>query len=160
MKRLAVAIIGLLLMPAWSFAGSNFATISGTVQDSAGRLMGGALVSVTHGPAEIDRLAFTDIRGSFSFENLSPGEYLVQVTMPRFSASNKERVRLEPGGSAKFRFTLVSVSETLQRHASFDAKQDIAWTLRSSRGGQSVLRYSDSETTPVFSKLLPDYSGY
>ena len=160
MKRLAVAVIGLLLLPAWGFAGKDHATISGTVQDSAGRLMGGALVSITAGSAGVDRMAFTDIRGSFSFENLSPGEYFVQITMPRFSASQRERVRVEAGGSARFQFTLMSVAETLQRAASYDVKQDIAWTLRSSRGTQSVLRYADSETTPIFGNLMPDYSGY
>ena len=160
MKHVAVAIVVLLLLPAWGFAGKDFAAVSGTVQDSAGRLMGGALVTVTAGHAGLDRMAFTDIRGSFAFDNLLPGEYIVQVTMPRFSASQREKVRLEGGGSARFKFTLISVAETLQRAASFDVKEDIAWTLRSSRGAQSVLRYADSETTPGFSKLLPDYSGY
>jgi hypothetical protein len=160
MKRLAFAVVGLLMLPAWSFAGKDVAQISGTVQDSAGRVMGGALVSVTAGREGLDCMAFTDIRGAFLFENLSPGEYYVQVTMPRFSSSQKERVRLDANGKAVFKFTLVSVAEVLQRASSLDVKQDIAWTLRSSRGAQSVLRYSDSETAPVFGKLLPDYSGY
>src|SRR5688572_2223467 len=160
MKQLAVAIVGILLLPVWSFAGKDFATIIGTVQDSAGRLMTGALVNVTAGPAGLDRLAFTDSRGTFTFENLLPGEYLVHVTMPRFSPSRQEKVRLDGGGKAEFKFTLISVAETLQRAASYDAKQDIVWTLRSSRATQSVLRFTDSPATPVFGKLLPDYSGY
>ena len=52
------------------------------------------------------------------------------------------------------------MAEVLQRAASYDAKQDIVWTLRSSRGTQSVLRFSDSPSTPVFNKSSPDYSGY
>lgn len=160
MKRLSVAIVALLFLPAWGFAGKDFAIITGTVQDSAGRLVSGALVSVVAGPAGLDRLAFTDGRGGFSFENLVPGEYLVQVTMPRFSPSQKEKIRLEGGGSAAFKFTLMSVAEVLQRAASLDARQDIVWTLRSSRGTQSVLRFADAPSTPVFNKLIPDYSGY
>ena len=96
MKRLAVAIVGILLLPVWSFAGKDFATISGTVQDSAGRFMSGALVSVTAGSVGLDRLAFTDTRGAFLFENVLPGEYLVHVTMPRFSPSQRRSSQTGP----------------------------------------------------------------
>jgi Carboxypeptidase regulatory-like domain len=150
-----------LMLPVWSFAGKDFSTISGTVQDSAGRTMSGALVVVTASRDGIDRLAFTDLRGAFSFENVPLGEYFVQVTMPRFSPSNKERVRLEPGNTGvTFKFTLMSVAEVLQRSASLDARQEIVWTLRSARTIQSVLRISDSPATDIFGKLSPDYSGY
>jgi len=159
MKKLAVAIVGLLMLPVWSFAGKDFATITGTVQDSTGRFMSGALVSVT-GSSGMDRMALTDLRGAFSFESILPGEHIVQVTMPRFSASQKERVRLEAGGGANFKFILMSVSETLQRSASLDVKEDIVWTLRSARAAQSVLRFSDSPFDPVFGKLPADYTGY
>src|SRR5688572_701502 len=133
MKQLAVAIVAILLLPVWSFAGKDFATVTGAGQDSGGRLMTGACVNVTAAREGLDRLAFTESRGVFTFENLLPGEYLVYVTMPRFSPSHKEKVRLEGGGKAAFTFTLISVAEVLQRAASYDAKQDIVWTLRSSR---------------------------
>src|SRR5262245_43431772 len=109
MKRLAVAFVIALMLPVWSFAGKDMATINGTVQDSAGRFMSGAVVSVTGGPPSgLDRMALTDVRGSFSFENMLPGEYIVQVTMPRFSPSQKEKVRVGANGSATFKFTLMS----------------------------------------------------
>ena len=69
MRRLAAAIVGLLMFPVLSFAGKDYATISGTVQDSAGRLMSGALVSITAQTSGLDRMAFTDLRGAFVFEN-------------------------------------------------------------------------------------------
>ena len=92
MKKLAVAIAIVLMLPAWSFAGKDMAVINGTVQDSAGRFVSGALVSVTAGPSGLDRMALTDVRGAFSFDNLLPGVYIVQVTMPRFSPSQREKV--------------------------------------------------------------------
>jgi carboxypeptidase family protein len=163
-KRLVFAIVGLLALPAWSFAAKDFATITGTVQDSAGRFVAGALVSVSVSGPAVDRMKFTDSRGSFSFENLLPGEYFVQVTMPRYAASGKERVQVEGGGNAIFKFTLMSVAEVLNRSTSRDARQrqtqEIVWTLRSARGEQSVLRYTDSIATPIFRTLAPDYSGY
>lgn len=147
------------MLPVWSFAGKDFATITGTVQDSTGRFMSGALVTVT-GSSGMDRLALTDIRGAFSFENILPGEYFVQVNMPRFFSSPKEKVRVGAGGGAQIKFTLMSVAEVLQRSASLDVKEDIVWTLRSARATQSVLRISDSPFDPVFGKLPADYTGY
>jgi len=161
MKRLAVACVIVLMLPVWSFAGKDFATITGTVQDPSGRFMSGALVSiVTAGSVGIDRMALTDIRGAFSIESVVPGEYVVQVNMPRFLGSQKERIRLEAGGGANFKFTLMSVAETLQRSASLDAKEDIVWTLRSARATQSVLRFSDPALEPVFGSLGSGYTGY
>lgn len=162
MKRLALVILALLIAPAWSYAG-NIGTISGTVQDSVGKVVAGALVSMaTAEPSGVDRLVFTDSRGSFSFGNLVPGEYSLQVTMPRFAASQKERIHLIAGASATVKFTLQSITEVLNRASSPNVKtaHDIVWTLRSSRGTQSVLRYSDAATTPIFPALLPEYSGY
>src|SRR4030095_5253413 len=101
MKKITFAIVGLLLLPAWSFAGKDFAVITGTVQDTAGRMVAGALVSVvTGGPAGLDRMVLSDGRGGFTFENLVAGDYLVQVTMPHFMASQKEKVKLPPGRRA------------------------------------------------------------
>jgi hypothetical protein len=161
-KRLVSAIACLLLLPAWSLAAKDLSTISGTVQDSSGRFVAGALVTMTVvGPAT-DRMKFTDSRGNFSFENLLPGEYFVQVTMSRYAGSGKERIQLVSGANANLRFTLQTVAEVLNRANSRDARasQEIVWTLRSARGEQSVLRYSDSISTPIFHTLAPDYSGY
>jgi hypothetical protein len=57
---------------------------------------------------------------------------------------------------------LQRLEEVLHRAASPNAKpsDDIIWTLRSSRGTQSILRFSDSNSTTLFAKFLPDYSGY
>ena len=162
MKRIATAIVGLFLLPAW-IAAKDVSTISGTVQDASGRLIGGALVSVANaGPTGLDRMAFSDSRGAFSFENLAAGEYYVQVSVPHF-VSQKEKIPLPDRGNAKVNFTLQSLTDFMRRATSRDAKpspQDIVLTLRSARGTQSVLRFSDSPSTPVFRTLSPDYSGY
>jgi hypothetical protein len=162
MRRLALAILGLLILPVWAYAGKDIATVSGTVQDSNGKVVAGALVSMaTTEPSGVDRLVFTDSRGVFSFKNLVPGEYSLQVTMPRFAAS-QEKIRLAAGATATVKFTLQSIAEVLNRANSPDVKQsrDIVWTLRSSRGTQSVLRYADARTTPMFPGFFPEYSGY
>src|SRR5436190_21436819 len=101
MRKLALAIASVLMIPAFIFAAGKGGTISGSVMDSSGRPIGGALVSMaTAGPSTIDRVVLTDSRGAFSFENLVAGEYLVQVTMTQFAASNKEKIILASGGGA------------------------------------------------------------
>lgn len=163
MRKLALGIVSLLLIPAFVFAAGRAGTIAGSVLDSSGRPVVGAFVGmVTAGPSTIDRVVLTDNRGAFSFENLVAGEYTIQVTMPQFSPSNKEKIQLANGASASLKFNLQTVAEVLRRAQSRDARQssDIVWTLRSSRGTQSVLRYSDSHSVPIFRRLLPDYTGY
>jgi hypothetical protein len=161
-KRLALATLALLILPAWASAGKDNSSITGTVQDTAGRVVVGALVSMTAaGPSEVNRLVFTDSSGSFSFDNLVPGDYSLQVTLPRF-ATSQEKIRLIKGATAKVQFHLQSITEVLHRASSPDVKQaqEIVWTLRSSRATQPVLRYSDSQVAPIFPVLTPEYSGY
>ena len=161
MKRI-LGIAALVLAPVFASAAGQVGTIHGNVVDSAGRPVAGALVTMVAGPVTLDRMVFTDSRGAFAFENLSPGEYTVQASMTRFAASPREKIFLSPGANAAMKINLQTVSEVLLRAASRNARQseNIVWTLRSSRGTQSVLRYTDSGVTPVFRRLLPDYSGY
>jgi hypothetical protein len=165
MKRLTLGIVCLLLIPAWSSGAAQTGTIKGSVVDSSGRPIVGAVVQMaTVAPATIDRMVLSDDRGGFAFESLVSGEYLVHVTKPLFAASQKEKIVLETGtnSAASLRFHLQTVEEVGRRAASRDAKRsdDILWVLRASRGTQSVLKYSDSPSLPVFRRLLPDYSGY
>jgi hypothetical protein len=153
-----------MMVPAFVFSAGPTGTIGGSVVDSSGRPIAGALVSMaTTGPSTVDRMVLTDSRGAFSFENLVAGEYSIQVTMPpQFAASNKEKILLSANASATLKFNLSTVAEVMRRAQSRDAKQsaDIIWTLRSSRASQSVLRYSDSRSVPIFRRILPDYTGY
>jgi hypothetical protein len=164
MRRIALAIAVLMMVPAFVFGAGPSGTIAGSVVDSSGRPIAGALVSMaTAGPSTVDRLVLTDNKGAFSFEKVVPGEYSVQVTMPpQFAASNKEKIVLAANANATLKFNLSTVAEVLRRAQSRDAKQsaDIIWTLRSSRANQSVLRYADSRSVAIFRRILPDYTGY
>jgi hypothetical protein len=155
-----LGIVSVLLMPVLALAAGQLGAIRGNVVDSAGRPVAGALVTMAAGPATLDRMVFTDTRGIFVFDNLSAGEYTVQAAMTRFATSPKEKILLAPGANAAVKFNLQTIAEVLLRATSRDARQDIVWTLRSSRGTQSVLRYTDSASTSLFGRLLPDYSGY
>jgi hypothetical protein len=165
MKRLVLGIVCLLLIPAWSSGAAQTGTIKGSVVDSSGRPVVGAVVQMaTVAPGTIDAMKFSDGRGAFAFENLVPGEYLVHVTKPLFSPTQKEKIIIETGANAtaSLRFHIQTIEEVRRRAASRDAKKsaDIIWALQSSRGTQSVLKFSDSPSPSLFRRLLPDYSGY
>ena len=162
MKKLILAIVG-VLVPVWSFAAKDTGVIYGTVQDSAGRYVAGAVVSMaTSGPAAVDSMRLTDSRGRFTFDNLPSGDFQIQVTKPGFAPSPKEKIQLKSSDKASCVFTMQRLEEVVERSISPDIRrtQDIVWTLRSSRGTQSVLRFSDAASTPLFRSLLPEYSGY
>ena len=163
MKNLTLVIAWLLAFPIFSNAGKDDSVISGTVRDSAGRYVAGAMVSmVTSGPSALDSMRLTDSRGAFSFDSLPSGDFQIQVTKPGFTASPKEKIQLKSGDKASCVFTLQRLEEVVERATSPEIKrtQDIVWTLRSSRGTQSVLRFSDSNSTSVVRDFAPDYSGY
>ena len=162
MKRFGLAVVVLLILPVWGFAGQGLGTISGTVQDSDGRLMSGALVSVSVSGPSVDRMALRTVAAVFYLRTSLPGEYFVQVTMSRFAASQKERIQLESGGFAPVKFTLITVAEVLNRAASRDAKQVVGYRLDAAECSWNAVRASlcglcrDAGFWPP----CPDYSGY
>jgi hypothetical protein len=155
---IASGVLGLLLLPGLVTAGNNLGTIQGSVRDTGGRPVAGALVVVaTPGPASSYRMVFTDTNGGYSIENLLAGEYLVQVHMRRFVASQKEKVQLAAGATYTHTVNLQTAGEIMRKA---DPLNDIVWTLRSSRSTQPALRFVDTDSQPIVRGLWSAYSGY
>ena len=66
-------------------AQSNFATLSGRVQDPSQTPVSGAHVTVTAKATAATRVAATNHEGLFELPNLVPGEYSLQVTAKGFA---------------------------------------------------------------------------
>ncbi len=82
--------------------------------------------------------------------------------MPRFLSAMKQDVQLNAGGSAILTVNLQNALEVVRRAVSRD-REDIAWTLRSSRSTQPVLRLTENqsrEQTFDTQQQSPEYSGY
>ena len=84
-----------LALPA---AAQTTGTIVGTVKDSQGGIVPGASVSLTSDSrgtqvAEV----ITDSRGDFTFINVSPDKYTVQVTMSGFKPIKQSGISVSPG---------------------------------------------------------------
>jgi hypothetical protein len=160
-----VLFAGFLLCPLLAGASSNLATISGSVRDSSGSPITGALViAVAASPVLPERIALTGKDGAFSIANLFAGQYTVKVSMPRFLPALKQGIQLNAGGTAVLTVNLQNAMDIVRRAVSRDKSQpdDIVWTLRSSRSTQPVLRLVEAAPKPDPLKPIigPDYSGY
>ena len=81
--RFLVVFSCLLAAPA-ARADARFATVSGTVADEFGGLLPGAHVTLVEEQTHEERRATTDEAGTFRFEGLPPGGYLIRVEMAGF----------------------------------------------------------------------------
>lgn len=164
MRRIALGVSILILLPIVASASNDLAAINGQVRDAGGVPVVGALVIVVaSSPSIPERLAFTDKRGLFSIPNLFAGEYSVKVTMPRFLPAWKQGIQLNAGGSAVLTVNLQSALDIVRRAVARDKAQseDIVWTLRSSRSTQPVLRLvEEAAKKEARAPQGPDYSGY
>jgi len=77
-------------------AQSNFATLSGRIQDPSQAPVSGARISVTAKATGAVRQVVTNGEGLFEFPNLLPGGYSVQVSAPGFAVETRA-VLLEVG---------------------------------------------------------------
>jgi hypothetical protein len=157
----AVGVAAVLVPPA-NLDASGLAAISGSVRDSGGLPVIGALVVImSASPSMPERMAWTDRHGAFYVPNLFAGEYSVKVTMPRFLPASKTGIQLSSGTNVvtvKLQNALDVVSRVINREKVM--ADDIIWTLRSSRATQPPLRLVESQAKETGRGLQQDYSGY
>ncbi len=93
MSHLFLAILLLIAVEPLA-AQSIFATIVGTVTDSTSALIAGAQVTVTNLKTNEKRQSSTNTAGNFEINNLFPGVYSLEATMPGFAKYRNEQVEL------------------------------------------------------------------
>ncbi len=130
-------------------AGSNPASITGYVKNSAGVAQMGATVELL-GTAGQNQVVYTDAKGFFTLSGLLPGSYDLRVSAPSFLPAVREDVALVAGASKVINITLNTLFEAV--HMLPPLKQgnneddSWKWTLRSD-SNRPILRFDDG--TPV-----------
>ncbi|PYS37522.1 MAG: TonB-dependent receptor, partial [Acidobacteria bacterium] len=71
--------------------------IKGTVTDSTGGVLPGAMITVTNIDTGVERSAVSDNGGSFRFFLLPPAEYEIKVQVPGFSIYTRRPVQVTVG---------------------------------------------------------------
>ncbi len=93
MGKLRILAAALLSLPA-VYSQSVTGQISGTVTDSSGGIVQGATVRLTHDATQQVRTFTTELRGSFVFTNLVPGDYSVHIAMAGFKAYEQRGINV------------------------------------------------------------------
>ncbi len=80
----AAAWLAALLLGGTPASTQSLASLHGNVTDPSGTVVPGATVHLINSANNSDRTALTDQRGSYTFADVAPGTYLVQVEAPGF----------------------------------------------------------------------------
>jgi len=155
-----LGIIASLLLPRTVAAEETLPAIRGTVVDSSGSPVVGALVIAIASSSSVgERMAFTDSHGLFSIPNLLVGQYSVKVSMSRFLPALKSGIQLANGTTATLSLNLQTALDIVRRANSNGGKsaEDMVWILRSSRATQPVMRLIGQDSDDI---AAADYSGY
>src|SRR5688572_16426325 len=82
------------------------ADIVGTVSDTAGKVIAGATVTVTHKGTDATRTVVTGPDGSYTITTLNPGRYDLSVEAPNFSKTVTRDFELNVGVDRSFNVEL------------------------------------------------------
>src|SRR5688572_14411276 len=92
MRKLALVLAGILLLPAAAFAQSS---IAGIVKDTSGAVLPGVTVeAASEALIERVRSSTTDANGQYRIVDLRPGTYVVTFTLTGFNTIKREAVEV------------------------------------------------------------------
>ncbi|MBV9508621.1 MAG: TonB-dependent receptor [Acidobacteriia bacterium] len=110
----ACLLVLLAALPAFSQA--NLGRLLGTVRDSTGAVVVGAVVTIIDVDRGLERSVVTDEAGQFAAPGISPGRKTVRAEFKGFKIFEQTNIQLEVGQDARLDFTLQpgEVSETVR----------------------------------------------
>ncbi len=91
--RLLWAMLALICFSVAVFAQTGKGSLSGQVTDPSGAAIPGATVTLT-GPNHMTKVAQTDEQGRYTFRDLAPGTYAVQINSKGFSTFTKASIQV------------------------------------------------------------------
>src|SRR5438876_9084191 len=87
-------------------AGNSSTTIAGHVKDPQGASLPGATVTLYARDRSFSLTTTTDSSGTYRFEKLAPGQYLVEAEAQGFASANAQQVIVERGKAATLDISL------------------------------------------------------
>jgi len=157
-RAISAALVAVALIPASSlhaavpvrFAGE----LSGLVTDSAGKPQAGALVLLFNRQNRMLQRVATDFSGGFSFDDLLPDLYSVQVSFASFVPAMKDRVLVKPGMRSLLEINLSRVFSSIQLVSTVPTPSGLMndswkWTLRSDSALRPIMRILPAINPPA-----------
>ena len=118
MKLLVVKpVVSGIAMVLWGgilFAQGTSGTIVGTVRDSSGATVAGAMVTVRNQQTNVARRVITSAEGEYTAPLLQPGTYDVSVEQPGFNKATHRDVRLDVNQTVRLDSSLTLSNQTQQ----------------------------------------------
>lgn len=115
-RTLFAAIFSFLAATGSPVAAQTFGEITGTISDSTGAVVSGALVRVTNTGTRQVRQVETNETGNYTIPFLTPGVYQVRAEKQGFKTAARSDVTLQVADSVRVNFTLEvgNVSESIE----------------------------------------------
>src|SRR5438876_638123 len=107
-----VAIIVLALAPTSGWSQNVYGTIAGTVTDTSGAAVANAIVTLTNLDTAQKRSIETDSSGNYTFVNILPGRYKVEVEKSGFKKVVRQPIIVEIESGLKVDITLQVGAQT------------------------------------------------
>ncbi|MDT5061005.1 MAG: hypothetical protein QOH63_1464 [Acidobacteriota bacterium] len=135
------------------FASGRVATVSGSVRDSKGNPIEGALVSlIKEGAAEIIKQVKSAADGSF-IARIAPGRYSLRAIADGFSAVLFDSVQVRPADEVIYRFNLEPIGSGKTTPERRKDRDDSKWILRSRSGSRSIFQAGEGEDETIAAVL-------
>ena len=143
-----------ILLTAAAFAASD-ASLSGRIQNSAGKPQMGVVVEVYSTSALPVARAYTDAQGAYQIADILPGRYFLKASADQFLPSVREGIVLKAGSHLLVNLTLTTLIEAFQflpaQRADVKGEDDWRWTLRSA-ANRPILRVLEHDGLVVVSR--------
>jgi len=126
-------------------AGGRVATVSGSVRDSKGQPIAGAIISLIRvGADEIIKQVKSAADGSF-IAKIAPGRYSLRAIADGFGAVLFDSVQVRPSDEVIYRFNLEPVGSGRTAPELRKDRDDRKWILRSRAGKRSIFQAGEAD---------------
>jgi len=122
------------------YAAPTTGMISGTVKDTSGAVLSGAVVSTNVGGYS----ATTGINGAYTLSNVSPGTYTLTASKSGYESQSVSNVSVSVGQTTSVNFTLTALPSEKLMNGSFDGGFVDFWGGRIASGWSAVYRNQSS----------------
>ena len=141
---LILLMVAVSAVPALA-AKSNLGTVTGSVRDSQGNPLSGALVSLfKEGANKVIKQTRTGADGTF-VAKISPGRYGIRAIAEGFNAVVFASVEVRASQELVYRFNLEPVGSGKTLPERRRDREDVRWTLRSAQTHRSIFQVQEGE---------------
>ena len=112
---LLVCIAGSTIHPASALSQAPVGAVSGRVTDASDAVIAGATLTIRHTQTGATRTAETQPDGRYGFENLQPGNYVIEIRSPGFMMQlHNLTLRVGDHQTVNFHLEVGQISQTVE----------------------------------------------